>query len=128
MNKVFLLSLSTLLLLGTPVSSAAPPETREQLLEGALINRYLELVGSTLQKPFGCEKISEIKRVGDPRIPAFEVKLEVMTYGGSYGEPPYDLVTLHIRDRVDMLTLIGFEKKRSLSSEEYQKRCWWFKR
>ncbi|MCM3079003.1 hypothetical protein [Brevibacillus invocatus] len=127
MKKV-VIALLALFLLVMPVSSAAPPESREQLLEGALINRYLDLVGSTLQKPFGCEKISEIKRVGDPRIPAFEFKLEVVTYGGRYGEPPYDLVTLHIRDRVDMLTLIGFEKKRNLSLEEYQKRCWWFKR
>lgn len=98
------------------------------MLEGALINRYLDLVGSTLQKPFGCEKISEIKRVGDPSLPTFEFKLEVITYGGKYGEPPYDLVTLHIRDRVDRYTLIGFEKKKNLSAEEYQKRCWWFKR
>ncbi|MDH4619653.1 hypothetical protein [Brevibacillus sp. AY1] len=126
--KKILLTFLTLLLLVAPVSSAAPLESREQLLEGALINRYLDLVGSTLQKPFGCEKISEIKRVGDPSLPTFEFKLEVITYGGRYGEPPYDLVTLHIRDRVDMLTLIGFEKKRNLSLEEYQKRCWWFKR
>ncbi|CAM3333435.1 hypothetical protein EDM52_08735 [Brevibacillus invocatus] len=87
MKKV-VIALLALFLLVMPVSSAAPPESREQLLEGALINRYLDLVGSTLQKPFGCEKISEIKRVGDPRIPAFEFKLEVVTYGGRYGEPP----------------------------------------
>jgi hypothetical protein len=119
----------SLLLVMAPLSSAASPtENREQLLEGALINRYLELIGSTLQKPFGCEKISAITRVGDRSLPTFELSVEVVTYGGGYGKPPHDLVTINIRDRLDLLAMIGFDKKKNISPEEYQKRCGWFKR
>ncbi|MEJ8545915.1 hypothetical protein [Brevibacillus borstelensis] len=106
----------------------SPVQGREQLLEGALLNRYLELIGSTLQKPFGCGKIASIKRLGDPRLPAFEVAIEVVSFGAAYGQPPYDLVTLTVRDRPDLVTLIGIDKRQNISGEEYKERCGWLVR
>ena len=108
------------------LSFASPAPGREQLLEGALLNRYLELIGSTLQRPFGCGKIAGIKRLGDPRLPAFEVVIEVATFGAAYGQPPYDLVSLTVRDRPDLVSLTGIEKQRNLSEDEYKNRCRWF--
>ncbi|CAM5782921.1 hypothetical protein BBOR36S_01043 [Brevibacillus borstelensis] len=108
------------------LSFASPAPGREQLLEGALLNRYLELIGSTLQRPFGCGKIAGIKRLGDPRLPAFEVVIEVVTFGEAFGQPPYDLVSLTVRDRPDLVSLTGIEKQRNLSEDEYKNRCRWF--
>ncbi len=126
--KFHLLKLFLILLLVLPTASYAKEEEKESLLEGALINRYLNLIGETLQKPFGCEKVTEIKRIGDPTIPYFEVVVQVVTYDQEYGKPPYDLVTITIRDRVDLLFLAGIEKKRNISAEEYKARCHWFQR
>ncbi|QDX93736.1 hypothetical protein C2W64_01865 [Brevibacillus laterosporus] len=98
-------------------------EYREQLLEGALINRYVNLIGETLQRQFGCEKIVAIKRLGDSNIPFFEVTVQVMTYGKEYHHPPYDAVILVIRDRIDLVSLAGISKKRNISKKEYQQEC-----
>lgn len=51
------------------LSFASPAPGREQLLEGALLNRYLELIGSTLQRPFGCGKIMRHQAFGRPQTP-----------------------------------------------------------
>lgn len=111
-----------------PTCTFAIDETREQLLEGALINRYVELIGGTLQKPFGCEKVISIRRLGEVSIPFFEVKIQVATYSKEYGKPPYDLVILTIRDRIDLMQLSGIEKKWNITLEEYKRNCGWFKR
>jgi len=124
LSTVFLI----LVIVLTPTCTFAIDETREQLLEGALINRYLGLIGGTLQKQFGCEKVISIRRLGDTTIPYFEVKIQVVTYSQEYGKLPYDLVTLTIQDRVDLMQLSGIEKKWNISSEEYKSNCGWFKR
>ncbi|USG66828.1 hypothetical protein NDK47_05885 [Brevibacillus ruminantium] len=130
-NLIFSLLFSAIILTSSamlPLQTAVAETERERLLEEALINRYLETIGSTLQKPFGCEKITQITRLGDPRVSSFELVIEVVTYGQVYGQPPYDLVSLTFRDRPDLTSLTRFDKKRSLSAEEYRSRCSWFVR
>lgn len=49
-------------------------ESREQLLESALLNRYYPLLQQTVNSQFTCESIISIKRLGeeDEFVPQFD--------------------------------------------------------
>jgi thiamine kinase-like enzyme len=99
-------------------------ESREQLLESALLNQYYPLLRKSADSQFECESVVAIKRLGEKNefVPQFEVKVQLLTFQGAHN-PPHDIVTVTIKDTVTGMKIITEERKQNVSREEVIKAC-----
>lgn len=121
--KLIVTILYLLLFAFAPINAYAK-ESREQLLESALLNRYYPLLKQSAGDQYQCESITAIKRLGEENqfAPKFEVKVQLLTFQGAHN-PPYDIVTVLIKDIVTELKIINVERKQNVSHEEVKKVC-----
>ena len=100
--------------------SAWAAETPEQLLGGALINRYLPVIHQHFQGLFQCQRVINLKRLGTERefAPRFQIIVQLVTFEGAH-KPPYDLVTLTIVDTPLELKVIDVQRKHDISRTEF---------
>lgn len=61
-------------------------ESREQLLESALSNRYYSVIRQVTEDQYECASVINIKRLGkkDEFVPRYEVKLQFLTFQGAH--------------------------------------------
>lgn len=107
----------------SPVSSSAQ-ETREQLLESALLNRYYPWLFDTVNNQFECDSIIAIKRLGEENeiVPQFEVIVQLITFQGAHN-PPHDLVTITLEDTLTEVKIINVERKQNVPPKDAWKAC-----
>lgn len=110
----------TFLFITTTNVYAEKESKREELLEEALIVRYLSSISEVTDKLFMCEQIANIKRLSGNRD--HEVIIEVVTFEEAH-MPPYDLFRITLIDTPDKITITGVERKDNLSSEQLKKHC-----
>ncbi|UOQ46832.1 DUF3888 domain-containing protein [Gracilibacillus caseinilyticus] len=91
---------------------------REELLEEALIVRYLPHILEVTDNLFMCERITNIKRLGGNRD--HEVVIEVVTFEKAH-MPPYNLFRIKLIDTLDKITVTEVERTENISSEQLQK-------
>ena len=79
-------------------SDSFAKESREQLLESALSNRYYSVIRQVTEDQYECASVIDIKRLGkkDEFVPRYEVKLQFLTFQGAHN-PPNDKVTLTLK-------------------------------
>lgn len=106
-----------------PINANAK-ETREQLLESVLLNRYYPLLRQTAESQFECESVITLKRLGKENeyVPQFEVKAQLLTFEGAHN-PPHNVVTVTIQDTLNEVKIIKVERKQNVSREEVLKAC-----
>ena len=82
-------------------SDSFAKESREQLLESALSNRYYSVIRQVTEDQYECASVIDIKRLGkkDEFVPRYEVKLQFLTFQGAHN-PPNDKVTLTLEDHL----------------------------
>jgi hypothetical protein len=106
-----------------PVNANAK-ESREQLLESVLLNRYYPILRQTAESQFECENVITLKRLGKEYeyAPQFEVKVQLLTFEGAHN-PPHDIVTVTIKDTLNEIEIMKVERKQNVSREEVIKTC-----
>jgi hypothetical protein len=99
-------------------------ESREQLLESALINRYNPLLDKQINSSYYCTTVVSIKRLGEPNqfAPKFDVKLRTVTYSGAHN-PPHDLITADIVDDPYGAKIVHMVRVPNVSSEVIKAQC-----
>ena len=101
-KSLFLVICITFIFL-TPINVYAQNELkREQLLEEALIVRYLPYILEQTDKLFMCERITNIKRLDGNRD--HEVVIEVITFENAH-MPPYYLFRITLTDTPDKINV-----------------------
>ena len=67
-------------------SDSFAKESREQLLESALSNRYYSVIRQVTEDQYECASVINIKRLGkkDEFVPRYEVKLQFLTFQGAH--------------------------------------------
>ncbi|WP_068674731.1 DUF3888 domain-containing protein [Oceanobacillus sp. Castelsardo] len=121
MRKPLILIFSiTLLLLTTTNVHAQKEPKREELLEEALIVRYLPYILEVTDKLFMCERITNIKRLGGNRD--HEVVIEVVTFEKAH-MPPHDLFRIKLIDTPDKITVTDVNRTENISPEQLKKHC-----
>ncbi|PEK39205.1 hypothetical protein CN586_29055 [Bacillus toyonensis] len=127
MRRPFILLLSiTFLFLTTTNVYSQNKLTREKLLEETLMVRYLPTILKVTDKLFICEKITDIKRLGESER-QHEVTIEVVTFEQAH-EPPYDLFRITLTDipeKLDVpnINVTHVERKKNLSEQQLNKHC-----
>ncbi|CAM4264446.1 DUF3888 domain-containing protein [Bacillus manliponensis] len=116
---ILILSITFLFLIITKVHAQNEP-TREELLEEALIVRYLPYILEVTNTLSMCERITDIKRLGGNR--RHELTIKVVTYEKAH-DPPYDLFRLRLTDIPDGITVTNVERTENLSPEQLKKYC-----
>ncbi len=88
-------------------------ESKEQLLESALLNRYYSVIRQATEDQYECDSVTNIKRLGkkDEFVPRFEVTLQFLTFQGAHN-PPNDKVTLTLEDNLDHIKIKKVERKK----------------
>lgn len=119
-RPLILLLISILLFLTITKVYAQSELTREELLEEALIVRYLPYILEVTDKLFMCERITDIKSIGGNRH--HELTIEIVTYEKAH-DPPYDLFRLTLTDIPDGITVTNVERTENLSPEQLKKHC-----
>ncbi|PGZ08650.1 hypothetical protein COE30_11795 [Bacillus cereus] len=99
-------------------------ESKEQLLESALLNRYYSVIRQATEDQYECDSVISIKRLGkkDEFIPRFEVTLQFLTFQGAHN-PPNDKVTLTLEDNLDHIKIKKVEREKNVSSAIAEKVC-----
>ena len=129
MRRPFILLISitfTFLFLTTTKVYSQNELTREKLLEETLMIRYLPFIFEVTDKLFMCEKITDIKRLGESER-QHEVTIEVVTFEQAH-EPPYDLFRITLTDipeKLDVpnINVTHVERKKNLSDQQLNKHC-----
>ncbi|MGE7886320.1 DUF3888 domain-containing protein [Bacillus cereus] len=99
-------------------------ESREQLLESALLNRYYSVIRQVTKDQYECDAVINIKRLGrkDEFVPRFEVTLQFLTFQGAHN-PPNDKVTLTLEDYLDHIKVKNVEREKNVSNDVVEKIC-----
>lgn len=105
-------------------SNSFAKESREQLLESALLNRYYSVIRQVTEDQHECDSVINIKRLGkkDEFVPRFEVTLQFLTFQGAHN-PPNDKVTLTLEDHLDHIKIKKVEREKNVSSAIVEKVC-----
>ncbi|MDA1871385.1 DUF3888 domain-containing protein [Bacillus thuringiensis] len=105
-------------------SDSFAKESREQLLESALLNRYYSVIRQVTEDQYECDAVINIKRLGrkDEFVPRFEVKLQFLTFQGAHN-PPNDKVTLTLEDYLDHIKVKNVEREKNVSNDVVEKIC-----
>lgn len=119
-KSLFLVICITFIFL-TPINVYAQNELkREQLLEEALIVRYLPYILEQTDKLFMCERITNIKRLDGNRD--HEVVIEVITFENAH-MPPFDLFRITLTDTPDKINVTEVEHTKNISTDQFRKHC-----
>lgn len=107
----------------SPIDSFAK-ESREQLLESALSNRYYSVIRQVTEDQFECSSVINIKCLGKNSefVPRFEITLQFLTFQGAHN-PPNDKVTLTLEDHLDHVKIKKVERERNVSSAIVEQVC-----
>lgn len=105
-------------------SDSFAKESREQLLESALSNRYYSVIRQVTEDQYECASVIDIKRLGkkDEFVPRYEVKLQFLTFQGAHN-PPNDKVTLTLEDHLDHVKIKKVEREKNVSDVIAEKVC-----
>ncbi|HFJ9477513.1 hypothetical protein CN449_23070 [Bacillus thuringiensis] len=105
-------------------SDSFAKESREQLLESALSNRYYSVIRQVTEDQYECDAVINIKRLGrkDEFVPRFEVTLQFLTFQGAHN-PPNDKVTLTLEDYLDHIKVKNVEREKNVSNDIVEKIC-----
>ncbi|PER42652.1 hypothetical protein CN479_02070 [Bacillus thuringiensis] len=105
-------------------SDSFAKESREQLLESALLNRYYLVIRQVTEDQYECDAVINIKRLGrkDEFVPRFEVTLQFLTFQGAHN-PPNDKVTLTLEDYLDHIKVKNVEREKNVSNDIVEKIC-----
>ncbi|MDA1763888.1 DUF3888 domain-containing protein [Bacillus thuringiensis] len=105
-------------------SDSFAKESREQLLESALLNRYYSVIRQVTKDQYECDAVINIKRLGrkDEFVPRFEVTLQFLTFQGAHN-PPNDKVTLTLEDYLDHIKVKNVEREKNVSNDIVEKIC-----
>ncbi|MBJ8098508.1 MULTISPECIES: DUF3888 domain-containing protein [Bacillus cereus group] len=105
-------------------SDSLAKESKEQLLESALLNRYYSVIRQATEDQYECDSVVNIKRLGkkDEFVPRFEVTLQFLTFQGAHN-PPNDKVTLTLEDNLDHIKIKKVEREKNVSSAIAEKVC-----
>ncbi|HGH1673876.1 DUF3888 domain-containing protein [Bacillus thuringiensis] len=105
-------------------SDSFAKESREQLLESALLNRYYSVIRQVTEDQYECDAVINIKRLGrkDEFVPRFEVTLQFLTFQGAHN-PPNDKVTLTLEDYLDHIKVKNVEREKNVSNDIVEKIC-----
>lgn len=105
-------------------SDSFAKESREQLLESALLNRYYSVIRQVTEEQYECDAVINIKRLGrkDEFVPRFEVTLQFLTFQGAHN-PPNDKVTLTLEDYLDHIKVKNVEREKNVSNDVVEKIC-----
>ncbi|PGU15791.1 DUF3888 domain-containing protein [Bacillus thuringiensis] len=105
-------------------SDSFAKESREQLLESALLNRYYSVIRQVTEDQYECDAVINIKRLGrkDEFVPRFEVTLQFLAFQGAHN-PPNDKVTLTLEDYLDHIKVKNVEREKNVSNDVVEKIC-----
>ncbi|MGE7861754.1 DUF3888 domain-containing protein [Bacillus mobilis] len=105
-------------------SDSFAKESREQLLESALSNRYYSIIRQVTEDQYECASVINIKRLGkkDEFVPRFEITLQFLTFQGAHN-PPNDKVTLTLEDHLDHVKIKKVEREKNVSGDVAEKVC-----
>ncbi|MEC5304069.1 DUF3888 domain-containing protein [Bacillus thuringiensis] len=105
-------------------SDSFAKESREQLLESALLNRYYSVIRQVTEDQYECDAVINIKRLGrkDEFVPRFEVTLQFLTFQGAHN-PPNDKATLTLEDYLDHIKVKNVEREKNVSNDVVEKIC-----
>ncbi|EMX0193617.1 MULTISPECIES: DUF3888 domain-containing protein [Bacillus] len=105
-------------------SDSFAKESREQLLESALLNRYYSVIRQVTEDQYECDAVINIKRLGrkDEFVPRFEVTLQFLTFQGAHN-PPNDKVTLTLEDYLNHIKVKNVEREKNVSNDVVEKIC-----
>lgn len=105
-------------------SNSFAKESREQLLESALSNRYYSVIRQVTADQYECTSVINIKRLGkkDEFVPRFEITLQYLTFQGAHN-PPNDKVTLTLEDHLDHVKIKKVEREKDVSGAVAEKVC-----
>lgn len=105
-------------------SDSFAKESREQLLESALLNRYYSVIRQVTEDQYECDAVINIKRLGrkDEFVPRFEVTLQFLTFQGAHN-PPNDKVTLTLEDYLDHIKVKNVGREKNVSNDVVEKIC-----
>ncbi|CAM3998756.1 DUF3888 domain-containing protein [Bacillus cereus] len=99
-------------------------ESKEQLLESALLNRYYSVIRQVTEDQYECDSVTNIKRLGkkDEFVPRFEVTIQFLTFQGAHN-PPNDRITLTLEDHLDHIKIKKVEREKNVSGATADKVC-----
>lgn len=105
-------------------SDSFAKESREQLLESALSNRYYSVIRQVTEDQYECASVINVKRLGknDEFVPRFEITLQFLTFQGAHN-PPNDKVTLTLEDHLNHVKIKKVEREKNVSSSIAEKVC-----
>lgn len=105
-------------------SDSFAKESREQLLESALSNRYYSVIRQVTEDQYECASVINIKRLGKNGefVPRFEITLQFLTFQGAHN-PPNDKVTLTLEDHLDHVKIQKVEREKNVSGAIAEKVC-----
>ncbi|WP_144525513.1 DUF3888 domain-containing protein [Bacillus sp. DE0042] len=105
-------------------SDSLAKESREQLLESALSNRYYSVIRQVTEDQYECASVINIKRLGKNGefVPKFEITLQFLTFQGAHN-PPNDKVTLILEDHLDHVKIKKVERGKNVSGAIAEKVC-----
>ena len=105
-------------------SDSFAKESREQLLESALLNRYYSVIRQVTEDQYECASVINIKRLGKNGefVPRYEVTLQFLTFQGAHN-PPNDKVTLTLEDHLDHVKIKKVEREKNVSDAIAEKVC-----
>ncbi|WP_342716023.1 DUF3888 domain-containing protein [Bacillus paramycoides] len=105
-------------------SDSFAKESREQLLESALSNRYYSVIRQVTEDQYECTSVVNIKRLGKNGefVPRFEITLQFLTFQGAHN-PPNDKVTLTLEDHLDHVKIKKVEREKNVSNSSADKVC-----
>lgn len=99
-------------------------ESKVQLLESALLNRYYSVIRQATEDQYECDSVTNIKRLGkkDEFVPRFEVTLQFLTFQGAHN-PPNNRITLTLEDYLDHIKIKKVEREKNVSGAIAEKVC-----
>ncbi|MFJ8217500.1 DUF3888 domain-containing protein [Bacillus cereus] len=105
-------------------SNSFAKESKEQLLESALSNRYYSVIRQVTEDQYECASVINIKRLGkkDEFVPRFEITLQFLTFQGAHN-PPNDKVTLTLEDHLDHVKIKKVEREKNVPGAITEKVC-----
>lgn len=101
LKRIILSTALAVIMFSCSPQSTYAQETREQLMESALINAYRPLLDKEIHSSSYCAKVVRIIPLGAPNrlAPKYEIRIQAVTYTGAHN-PPHDLITVDILDDV----------------------------
>lgn len=124
MKKIYVIITAICSIFFSSPSDSFAKESREQLLESALLNRYYSVIRQVTEDQYECDAVINIKRLGrkDEFVPRFEVTLQFLTFQGAHN-PPNDKVTLTLEDYLDHIKVKNVEREKNVSNDVVEKIC-----